>query len=229
MNQPYPITNLNQLMEFYDHNSDDEEDTLFDLARENALIASMETYQPTVSEGISEETREQFFKCLICTVVSDPSSDLRHRNIETTERCILCMGSFEAGEECMTLPCGCNTIFHKDCLSDCLSSYHTCPTCRQNLSDGIGFVRIIDKIRRPEDLKTLNEILDDSNDDSNDDFSFDLSVVLTIFQDNQFIKDIFLAAGFQNDSKMGENIIYVVDDEMNQKFKKELTRKIATI
>jgi len=61
-------------------------------------------------------------------------SQLKRGTIESTEtkgECAICKDEFEAGVECIEMPCV--HIFHPDCLLAWLQIHNSCPVCRMEL------------------------------------------------------------------------------------------------
>jgi hypothetical protein len=195
---------------------------------QDALATSFGTEQPISAEPITQALMEYLRQCLECNVVKNPVFDLRSRDVSKLERCIVCLGKFEPGENCMTLPCKCGTVFHPECIEKCLLSKNECITCRKTFEDTLNTIPVGIAKKLYTEIKSSPGLLDLLMEMLDQDI-FDLSLVLPMFPEIQFIKDAFMAAGYQSypaGAGMGENMVYLLDENdraMNKRFQKALS------
>ena len=60
-----------------------------------------------------------------------------HPNLEAfyEPHCMICLEPFQAQDSIMELKCGCQLIYHKECLVPWLLQEMTCPVCKTSMID----------------------------------------------------------------------------------------------
>lgn len=59
---------------------------------------------------------------------------VKTENSEEEDKCAICLGEYEEGEEVKTLPCG--HVFHGECIGRWLKVNRVCPFCKKSIRDG---------------------------------------------------------------------------------------------